>query len=159
MYAQDYDELLPAQPMVVGDDSAGQAIRAVGGTVLNYYDSTLPYVKSGAVWLCPSTEKNPGDPVQPPGRFMAYHMNGLLITERGLVLAAITEPARTLLLSEGGNRRRWNSTYLRPSQLGNYGFDLPISNHLGGANVAHADGHVKWYHDSQWNARNLREAP
>jgi prepilin-type N-terminal cleavage/methylation domain-containing protein len=88
MYAQDCDELLPTQPMVVGDDSDGQAIRAVGGTVMNYYDSTLPYVKSPLVWLCPSTEENPGDPVQPPGRFMAYHMNGLLITERGLSLAA-----------------------------------------------------------------------
>src|SRR4051812_4887712 len=43
MYAADYDERLPAQPMVVGDDSAGQAIVAVGGTVTNYYDSTLSY--------------------------------------------------------------------------------------------------------------------
>src|SRR5262245_10517327 len=76
LYVQDWDELFPAQPMVPGSASAGQPIRAVGGTEVNYYDATLPYVKEARLWLCPSTRPR-------PGRFMAYHMNGLLITPAG----------------------------------------------------------------------------
>src|SRR4029453_12637702 len=92
LYAGDYDETLPAQPMVPGDPSEGQPIRAVGGTEINYYDATMPYAKSPQLWLCPSSFGE---------GFMAYHMNGLLITPTGLRLAAIFEPTRTLFLVEG----------------------------------------------------------
>jgi prepilin-type N-terminal cleavage/methylation domain-containing protein/prepilin-type processing-associated H-X9-DG protein len=150
IYTQDHDEVLPSQPMVPGDPSDGQPIRAIGGTGANYYDATLPYVKSPPLWLCPSTT---GD------GYMAYHMNGLLITPAGLGLAALSEPARTLFLVEGAPFRRWDKAYLRPNQEGGNSFDGPIGMHPPGANAALADGHVKWYHNDQWNGNYLREGP
>ena len=91
---------------------------------------------------------------------MAYHLNGFLIRPRGLSLAALSEPARTLFLVEGAPGRRWKEAYLRPNQAGGDSFDsAPMINHLGGANVGLADGHVKWNHHDQWNATYLREAP
>ena len=90
---------------------------------------------------------------------MAYHMNGFLITPTGLPLAALSEPVKTLFLSEGGGLNQFDEAYLRPNQEGGNSFDLPISNHHGGGNVVLADGHVKWYDDRQWTAAYLREQP
>jgi len=57
-----------------------------------------------------------------------------------------------MLASDAGEQRLWNSAYLRPNQVADYLYDMPISNHNGGGNVGFADGHVRWYHDRNWNS-------
>ncbi len=145
-YAAEHDGALPAQP---GD---GLPVKAADGSGENYYDLLMPYLKDSNVWMCPSSKNY-------PGRLMGYHMNGLLVTKEGLKLAAIERPARTLLVTDAGEKRRWDQAYLRPDHAGNYLYDVPINTHNGGGNVAMADGHVEWFHDSRWNAESFKLAP
>jgi len=104
------------------------ARRTVGGDGKNYYDLLMPYVPAPGAWLCPSAGDNPAEGAQPPGRLMGFHMNGLLITTNGLLALAVTEPSNTMLASDAGEQRLWNSAYLRPNQVGGYLYDMPISN-------------------------------
>jgi prepilin-type processing-associated H-X9-DG protein len=62
-------------------------------------------------------------------------------------------------MNDAGEKRRWDKAFLRPDQHGAYSYDLPISNHNGGGNVAFVDGHMKWFHDRQWNSNSFLEAP
>ena len=146
IYADENDGRLPAQP---GD---GRAVRAAGGDGQNYYDLLMPYALAPAAWLCPSAKDNPAEGAQSPGRLMGFHMNGLLITTNGLHELAVRQPSNTMLASDAGERRLWNSAYLRPDQEARYLYDMPISNHHGGGNVGFADGHVRWYLDGNWNS-------
>jgi len=146
IYADENGDRLPAQP------TDGQPVRAVGGDGRNYYDLLMPYTVAPALWLCPSASDNSAEGAQPPGRLMGFHMNGLLITTNGLPALAVKEPSNTMLASDAGEQRLWNSAHLRPDQEGRYLYDMPISNHHGGGNVGFDDGHVRWYHDSHWNS-------
>jgi prepilin-type N-terminal cleavage/methylation domain-containing protein/prepilin-type processing-associated H-X9-DG protein len=146
IYADENDGRFPAQP------SDGRPVRAVGGDGRNFYDLLMPYTLHPDAWLCPSAGENPAEGAQPPGRLMGFHMNGLLITTNGLLELAVTQPSNTMLASDAGERRLWNSAYLRPNQVAGYLYDMPISNHSGGGNVGFSDGHVTWYHDSRWNS-------
>jgi prepilin-type N-terminal cleavage/methylation domain-containing protein/prepilin-type processing-associated H-X9-DG protein len=146
MYADENDGRFPAQP------ADGRPVRAVGGNGLNFYDLLMPYTLNPGAWLCPSARDNTAEGAQPPGRLMGFHMNGLLITTNGLLELTVAEPSNTMLASDAGEKRLWNSAYLRPNQVGGYLYDMPISNHSGGGNVGFADGHVSWYHDSHWNS-------
>ena len=146
MYVDDHDDTFPAQPADALD------VRAFGGDGTNYYDLLMPYVINAQVWLCPSTENN-------PGKLMSYHMNGLIITIRGLRSSSLRSPAATLLLGEGGHGRRFNQAYLRPDHSGGYLYDRPQLNHRGGGNATFADGHVKWHHDRQWNSNYFTPFP
>jgi len=141
MYADENDGRLPAQL------TDGRPVRAVGGDGRNYYDLLTPYTLAPGVWLCPSAGDNPAEDAQPPGRLMGFHMNGLLITTNGLPALAVIDPSNTMLASDAGEQRLWNSAYLRPDHVGGYLYDMPISNHSGGGNVGFSDGHVTWYHD------------
>jgi prepilin-type N-terminal cleavage/methylation domain-containing protein/prepilin-type processing-associated H-X9-DG protein len=146
MYADENDGRFPAQP------SDGRPVRAVGGDGRNFYDLLMPYTLNPDTWLCPSAGDNAAEGAQPPGRLMGFHMNGLLITTDGLLELAVSRPSHTMLASDAGDKRLWNSAYLRPNQVGGYLYDMPISNHSGGGNVGFTDGHVTWYHDSHWNS-------
>jgi prepilin-type N-terminal cleavage/methylation domain-containing protein/prepilin-type processing-associated H-X9-DG protein len=146
IYADDHDDTFPAQP---GGD--GAPARAAGGDGANYYDLLMPYLDSPQPWLCPSTFEG-------PGRLMSYHMNGLIITSKGLRTAAIPDPVQTLLLEESG-RTRWDHAMLRPDQLAQYQYGRPQINHSGGGNVPFVDGHVTWYPDRQWNSNYFKEIP
>ena len=90
---------------------------------------------------------------------MAYHMNGLIITTNGLPATAIAEAAHTLLIAEGGHRRLFDQAYLRPDHTGDYLYDRPQLNHQGGGNAGFVDGHVRWYHDSQWTSNSFTAIP
>jgi rhamnosyltransferase subunit B len=146
MYADEHQDQFPAQP---GD---GLPVRAVGGNGTNYYDVLMPYVNNPRVWLCPSAQSSPGS-------LVAFHMNGLIITTNGLQAAAIAKPSQTLLIAETGYRKLYDLAYLRPDQTGNYLYDRPQRNHFGGSNAGFVDGHVQWYHDSQWDSNSFRAIP
>jgi prepilin-type N-terminal cleavage/methylation domain-containing protein/prepilin-type processing-associated H-X9-DG protein len=146
IYADDNDDRYPAQP------SDGLPVRAVGGDGRNYYDLLASYVNNPAIWLCPSAAEG-------NGWLLGYHMNGLIITTNGLPGGGIAKPAETLLIAETGYRRLYNLAYLRPDHDGDYLYDRPQRNHLGGSNAGFVDGHVKWYHDNQWTSNSFRVVP
>jgi prepilin-type processing-associated H-X9-DG protein/prepilin-type N-terminal cleavage/methylation domain-containing protein len=149
IYADEQNDTFPDQP---GD---GRPVRAAGGDGKNYYDLLMPALDNSHVWDCPSAHLTEAGHVG----YMSYHMNGLIITTNGLKTGAVTQPSFTLLMNDAGEKRRWDRAFLRPNQLGDYSYDLPISNHKGGGNVAFVDGHVTWFHDSQWNSNSFREEP
>jgi prepilin-type N-terminal cleavage/methylation domain-containing protein/prepilin-type processing-associated H-X9-DG protein len=145
MFADDHDDTFPIQP----DD--GLPVVEVGGHGTNFYDQLMPYVPQPAVWLCPSTKEW-------PGRLMSYHMNGFIITTNGFKQSAIRRPSDTLLMGESGGTR-WDQAYLRPDQSGGYLYDRPQISHSGGGNATFADGHVTWYHDSNWTSNSFTPFP
>jgi prepilin-type processing-associated H-X9-DG protein/prepilin-type N-terminal cleavage/methylation domain-containing protein len=145
MFADDHEDLFPAQE---GD---GLPVAAIGGDGKNFYDMLMPYLQNPDVWICLATK-------QVPGRLMSYHMNGLIITSNGFPSAAIGRPSDTLLIGESGGTR-WDHAFLRPDQVGGYLYDRPQLTHNGGGNVAFADGHVMWYHDSQWTSNSFTPVP
>ena len=149
MYADEQDDTFPAQP---GD---GRPVRAAGGDGWNYYDLLMPYLNNPHVWDCPSAHLTAARHIG----YMSYHMNGLVITTNGLKTGTVAQPSFTLLMNDAGEKRRWDRAFLRPDQQQGYSYDLPISNHNGGGNVAFVDGHVAWFHDSRWNSNSFREAP
>ena len=151
LYADEHDDRFPAQPIAAGGPSDGLYVRDAGGDGENYYDLTMPYLGNENVWLCPSANVAAGH--------MGYHMNGLVITTNGLAVGAVAQPSFTLLMNDAGEKRLWDQAFLRPNQLGGLSYDLPISNHKGGGNAAFVDGHVSWFHDTQWNPNSFREAP
>jgi prepilin-type N-terminal cleavage/methylation domain-containing protein/prepilin-type processing-associated H-X9-DG protein len=146
LYVDDNDDRYPAQP------ADGQPVHAVGGDGQNYYDMLEPYLDTPAVWLCPSANEG-------GGALMGYHMNGLIITTNGLRATAIAEPAQTLLIAETGYRKLYDLAFLRPDHTGDYLYDRPQRNHVGGSNAGFADGHVKWYHDNHWTSNSFRAIP
>jgi prepilin-type N-terminal cleavage/methylation domain-containing protein/prepilin-type processing-associated H-X9-DG protein len=147
MYGDEHEDRFPEQP---GGDA--MPLRAVGGDGRNFYDLLMPTVKNPRVWLCPSAQNF-------PGTNLAFHMNGLIITTNGLRGAVITQPAQTLLIAETGERTLYNQAYLRPDQSGGYLYDNPQQNHSGGSNAGFVDGHVRWYHNNQWNSNSFRAIP
>ena len=149
VYAQDYEDTFPDQP---GD---GRYVLAAGGDGKNYYDLVTPGLGNPHVWDCPSATIIAAGDIG----CMSYHMNGLVITRNGLKTSAVTLPSFTVLMNDAGEKRRWDQAFLRPDQTGRYPYALPISNHKGGGNVAFADGHVTWFHDSRWNSNSFRENP
>jgi prepilin-type N-terminal cleavage/methylation domain-containing protein/prepilin-type processing-associated H-X9-DG protein len=149
IYADEQDDTFPTQP---GD---GRPVRAAGGDGRNYYDLLMPYLSNPRVWDCPSANLIPAG----VAGYMSYHMNGRVITTNGLKTSAVQQPSFTLLMNDAGEKRRWDRAFLRPDQQGGYSYDLPISNHKGGGNVAFVDGHVKWFHDRRWNSNSFREVP
>ena len=145
IYADENEDRYPAQ---LAD---GLPVRAAGGTGRNYYDLLMPFVGNPTVWLCPSANETAG--------LLAYHMNGLIITTNGLPASAIATPSQTLLIAETGYRKLYDLAYLRPDHMGNYLYDRPQRNHLGGSNAGFIDGHVKWYDDNQWTSNSFRAVP
>jgi len=146
IYADENGDRFPAQP------SDGVAVIATGGDGRNYYDLLLPLANNPEVWICPSSD--PG-----PGRLLAYHMNGLIITTNGLPASSVTSPSETLLIAETGIRRLFDQAYLRPDHAAGFLYDRPQRNHSGGSNAGFVDGHVKWYHDSKWGSNSFRAMP
>ncbi len=151
MYIQDYDNTYPAQ------QKDGVFVFAAKGKDqgLNYYDELMPYCKNGQIWICPSNRLNPNDKtasLKPPSN--GYHMNGNLITATGLAEAAVAAPSNCQLMREAGFGYVWNQAWLRPfpkdcdaivdvnGKSYNSGF------HMNGFTFLLADGHAKWYTDT-----------
>ena len=154
-YIQDYDEMFP------GAAHGGGAINLTGGWTYytaypanatpgaydNKRGSLFPYVKSTQIYVCPSdTQGNSaGD---------SYAINVCLSTGAGNVSPgrAISEfqfPTKTLLFSE----EALDPSMSQSTDDGWVAFQQYIAiRHLGGASIAFADGHVKWYRPEQIGA-------
>ena len=145
MYCHDYDERYCPQ---VGD---GLTIQEAGGTPWNYYNALFPYLKNKDVWICPDDAPNGSLKVAAPN--MGYHMNGNVITPKGMLLAEIAAPSGLLVMRESGGGVVYNQAYLRPYpgtcddtidwvKPAGYLNRFP---HREGFNLLVSDTHVKWY--------------
>jgi prepilin-type N-terminal cleavage/methylation domain-containing protein/prepilin-type processing-associated H-X9-DG protein len=155
MYAQDYDERLPLTAYAI----------ATPPFFLNWHDIIDPYVKNKQIWLCPSSSIPVNDANGKPTShfgYNAFYLNGLradfgnYVTAAGVSLAAVNEPAATVLLADA--RASKANSYcgpdgkylLAPSQADADCWGRPHARHTEGANVQFIDGHVKWMRPEQF---------
>ena len=148
-YAQDYDERLPGR--VTGAGYEAQSWRRV----------TQPYVKSAQLFSCssnPFNTKQPWDsmdaeltyaglPLTEPRFGISYVCNGNPtniagnppMAFNGTALAAVTDTARTILVTEGGDAPFSEAATSFGASFGS----IMFKGHLQTANFLFADGHVK----------------
>jgi prepilin-type N-terminal cleavage/methylation domain-containing protein/prepilin-type processing-associated H-X9-DG protein len=165
MYNQDYDEELPTITVNTSVNyeaalTAGNASSAPYG----WADALQPYLKSTQIFQCPS--ENVGPNVDATlGEYTDYWING---NAAGKADAQFDAPAVTVLLGDGqgGSTSAATGTgsssedWIGSSRYVSYGgspaacagaatavpavFGPGAHRHLTGANIAFADGHVKW---------------
>ena len=159
-YVQDYDGTWPSQRPNGNNTAPVDGAFVMGSTnaartPFNYKDRVLPYTKNEQIWLCPSNIPNGALQVRPPN--VGYHMNGNLITHRGVNEAQIEAPAGLIAMRESGNGRVFDRAWLRPyfnncDDVINYENSNPALNfmpHARGYNLLFADSHAKWYKSGQ----------
>jgi prepilin-type N-terminal cleavage/methylation domain-containing protein/prepilin-type processing-associated H-X9-DG protein len=161
-YAQDYDERLPSWYMFSVHGSYAIS-EAQPGT----YAMMRSYLKSDAIWICPSDYANETTQMcaeyncaypqadsrvtistvkEKGGR--SYVQNSVLLRGRflpsgdatyaGVLLSALAYPSEAMLLADGNS-----GASVEGIVDGNQAWGIP-PRHFGGANVAYADGHAKW---------------
>jgi len=150
MYAQDYDERLPATHQWVTQGNPWP--------LFSWRAAMLPYVKNSQIHQCPSDSSPQNDPSPNSLGPVSYQSNSNLMPNvRGTFDAAmgsITHPAETFMIFDAWNAYHWcannNSVlgagaacYARPSGI--RPDNVNISRHNDGFNVCLADGHAKWY--------------
>lgn len=166
-YLQDFDERYPQN--IVGRKStvASYVVRtdtnfpsgnfrvsdgANNGNYMSWMDCIFPYVKSNQIYVCPSAQ----DKVNPSYGYNFFISNWLYLgtgaATQGIAMAAIPRVAETVMFLDYNNQF---ATIVDPVDFN--GFDgaywqtavnppmiSRVWPHLGGGNVAYADGHVKW---------------
>jgi len=138
MYVQDYDERCMAVCYGVGNSCWDRRDLAQNGACLQ------PYIKNLQVYMCPSFSKPTGWDASASSyntnREIGWSNNG---TNVPASLASLTQVARTIVFSEG-NGLRWMpyATTCCGGAATYYGIK---ANHNEGANLTFADGHCKWY--------------
>ena len=159
MYLQDFDEMYPRH-FYVGPAKPP----ATGLTNYTWTQVTYPYVKSTAVYTCPSRNDiawtDPDNYAQSHSK-ITYGLNYWLNTYYypDATLATIQKPAETIWVAENGiNTATAGGFYqVYPSVYGyrfptnaTYGFNVPTAigrlanRHNEGLNIVWADGHAKW---------------
>ena len=136
MYVQDYDDKLP--PAIFPKETVGWA------------NGLQPYLKSTLIFQCPTEKTFPSatQKADQPG-FTDYWINKNLTKAD---INDITFPNQIILLGDGdGTSPQSTASYainkLPTSWL--QSSDSPAKRHLGGANYAFLDGHVKWLKPEQ----------
>ncbi|NSW57117.1 MAG: DUF1559 domain-containing protein [Armatimonadetes bacterium] len=150
MYAQDWDERLPASYQWVTEPNQWP--------LYSWRHAMLSYVKNNQIFVCPSDGSPGNDPTSPSLGPVSYSANiALMPGVRGQFNASIggiTHPAETFMIFDAWASSRWcaqnNSVigggaacYARPCGIRPDGVDL--TRHNDGFNVCLADGHAKWY--------------
>jgi len=177
MYSQDYDEMLPHcgwNEPTTEERVDGLTIPSIQdcvntGATVSWNGEIYPYVKSYAVYHCPS------DPYRRPGSYMynqevAWRRGGGDPRSHPVKTPGIERPAEVALLVDGGNGGdRLPGDWQYPMLPANMPYDQFTAidihcgdyteprawdrlvnpggagrTHSGGANFAFADGHVKW---------------
>jgi prepilin-type N-terminal cleavage/methylation domain-containing protein/prepilin-type processing-associated H-X9-DG protein len=163
-YAQDYDETYPRTAVNLGAPFPD----GVDWTNSGYWywpQLLFPYHRSAQIWICPSgNTANTRTPYS--GHYSANELVIATYTDpNGVNLSTIQSPATTYMFMDGGPYMVTYSNAITPggsfwytpgacgpggaSKTPNVlsGFsltDCQTGRHLGGSNVAFADGHVKW---------------
>jgi prepilin-type N-terminal cleavage/methylation domain-containing protein/prepilin-type processing-associated H-X9-DG protein len=153
MYKQDYDEKMPRY--LVNTFANASASNPAG-----WADAMQPYLKSTQIFQCPSETAGPDSSVI-SGKYSDYWFNG---NASGQSDAQFDAPTLTVLLGDGGSGATTTEGdtggfigSARFYSVGSgvvcaagdamKGASLPAggnTRHLDGANIAFADGHVKW---------------
>ncbi|WP_394793752.1 DUF1559 domain-containing protein [Armatimonas sp.] len=171
MYAQDYDEGMPAWNWGL----ITAAAFPTWDTPPFYWDNVLlPYVKSGnpglndrgGVWKCPSAAF--GSNIRSYGYSQVLMRLGWETNSNGTAyrfpnLPEMEAPAQTIFVGDGSSGGRlappwWYQSYTnrggtatalpRAASTANNAWEWP-DRHAGGANYVFCDGHAKWSKDSQ----------
>ncbi|MEI6500845.1 MAG: DUF1559 domain-containing protein [Armatimonadota bacterium] len=151
MYAQDYDERLPASM---------QWVDGVNAWPLYKWSCTVvPYVKNSQIFVCPSESAPPTE----QGSFsvgpISYMVNAnLMPAVRGPFdgsMGTISKVAETVMIFDAWGAQRYCAAASDLLQNGaacnaraaGIGYDgvTDYSRHNGGFNATMADGHAKWY--------------
>jgi len=169
LYSRDYDGNFP--PASIGGLSAGDTSVYLSGRVqrnaptpVGWTGALLQYTQHQEFQFCPSQRSELNQDSRPtrsptsPG-FTDYWLNARLARVRASTLSA---PASTFLLGEGNDGAdASNATYSKAELPQAWLADTrsPLFRHLGGANYAFADGHVKWLTPGQALRFNGRADP
>lgn len=165
MYTQDYDEKYPMSYQLTPQTTAGMpgstwwsATYPDGVLVhdVNWMDILYPYTKSIQVYVCPSM--NPAS-IFAGGASYGYNLAISNAAAGNLSMASVQNSARCVMVLDYAV---YYGTYANPGDGSS--FAAPSSAwrdyvvpHLGGTNVAYADGHVKWVNSSNsdfWNTNS-----
>ncbi len=160
-YTQDFDEMLPnlggysapfdtgqwvVTPSPVGTACAPNNTSTAVAPCRPELGSVYSYIKSTQVYICPSDTYG-------IKKRLSYSMNsqcgGGSPTYIGKSLAEATRPSQTIFLMDEG--LTLNDGYFVYGSVN----DKPSLIHLGGANNAFLDGHVKWKTDTQYQASDF----
>jgi prepilin-type processing-associated H-X9-DG protein/prepilin-type N-terminal cleavage/methylation domain-containing protein len=147
-YATDYDGLLPRWWTPDGGPNVGTL--GLRPWQRDWAVDTLPYVQNERLYVCPSKQI----------LLRGYGVNLWLALPDGFPLADIKYPTRTAMFAEitGGNPPRNPYDFVDRSAPEGWPVDSRFQfdpRHSDGANIAFADGHVKWVPSSvytQWPA-------
>jgi prepilin-type N-terminal cleavage/methylation domain-containing protein/prepilin-type processing-associated H-X9-DG protein len=115
-YTQDYDEMLPGYRVTGTNPYAGKPNVGTSTATSVFFNQILdPFIKSDGVWKCPDAsngwvniDPNPADSDTPAlylsyGGQNSYAANNYVFRAKaGFALAALTEPANTVGLVDGG---------------------------------------------------------
>lgn len=166
-YTQDYDERL-----VISNSGplygSAQDDTAWGLWMLHLY----PYLKSTQIFRCPSAGvgTNPYNSIDFVGTssgnltFPLMYNTGFNENLLGDNLASLSEPTRLALLADSSGTifnfpaRIFNASYLTSWWDVPFISDPALARHLGGSNIAFADGHVKFYSQGQAGLDPTRES-
>jgi prepilin-type processing-associated H-X9-DG protein len=106
-------------------------------------DAVQPYVKSSTVFQCPAEWNDAADEPWQPG-YTDYYFNDII---ESVDLMTLNNSANTVLNGEGGGDfKQTTGRFARHSipQPWRVDENSLVAIHLGGANYAFVDGHVKW---------------
>ncbi len=157
-YVQDYDETYP-----LNEQNTGLTLYISGwGGYSTWMYSTHPYVKSVQIYKCPSgaTPTNDatfglsynGTRIDFPG-MNNYGANENVISGTPIKVAQIQSAALVPMIADctgpvtgGAPNRIMNANYIGPNPWHNPPGTVneTTARHLGGSNIAYADGHVKF---------------
>lgn len=156
LYSRDYDEKFP--PASIGGLGIGDTSISLSGSVqrsaptpVGWTGALLQYTQQQDFQFCPAQRGELNQASRPsqsrsptsPG-FTDYWLNARLA---GRSTSTCSAPASTFLLGEGNDGSdASNATYSKSELPQAWLSDKrsPLFRHLGGANYAFADGHVKW---------------
>jgi prepilin-type processing-associated H-X9-DG protein len=149
MYNQDYDEKLP--PIYVSlDGTAGYTDGITASSDKGWAQSMQPYLKSTQIFQCPSetTTQYVDDATNKNAGYTDYWYNEVAA---GSADAQFDAPSLTVLLGDGvGSTPEYYSRGgcatdpCATAETGLANIGPGAHRHLTGANIAFADGHVKW---------------
>lgn len=156
-YTQDYDEKIMPYCYSVGADTMYWASYFQASPAAHFPERSLiqPYMKNTQIQDCPDAPQPTGTPsvnTPPIGYgYNNFYLNDLLpgFNWSGKSIAAITQPAETLMMADGASRNSagWGRPgyAMPPSYAGGSGVRAPRihGRHFGMANVLWMDGHVK----------------
>lgn len=162
MYTQDYDEKYPWVWRSLSP-SVQMPYNAAASNYFTWVDAIYPYVKSIQLFQCPSKQWAQSEMYNYPGYTVtptSYQVNQHNTTDSpgdggiaNISIASVDAPATTILAFDGWGT--FDTGGWKVSDLTNLTNNVIVSpvttslattvrRHLDGANMAFADGHVKW---------------